>query len=204
VPAGIEVLQVSPSSVAMLFEPSATRQVPVVPEIDGKPAPGYLAGKATTDPATVEVVGPESAVKRVTEAFTEAVSVEGARDPVTENVNIGFLDPTLRLKNPHPAKVSVPIALGPVEHALKDRPVHLRNLQTSLTAQALPAVVNVSVRGTRQALGSVQPDDVLAYVDLAGLGSGDYTLPVHADSSREVGVTRVEPATIQVRISSGK
>jgi YbbR domain-containing protein len=204
VPAGIEVLKVSPSSVAMLFEPSVTRQVPVVPEIDGKPAPGYLAGKATSDPATVEVVGPESAVKRVTEAFTEPISVEGARDPVSESVNIGFLDPTLRLKNPHPAKVTVPIALGPVEHALKDQPVHLRNLQTSLTAQALPAVVNVSVRGTRQALGSVQADDVLAYVDLAGLGSGDYTLPVHADVSREVGVTRVEPATIQVRISSGK
>ena len=123
---------------------------------------------------------------------------------MSEHVNVGFLDPTLRLKNPRPATVTVPIVLGPVEHALKDRPVHLRNLQPNLSAQALPAVVNVNLRGTRQALGSVQPDDIMAYVDLAGLGSGQYTLTVYADSSRDVGVTRIEPATIQVRISSGK
>jgi YbbR domain-containing protein len=203
-PSGVAVLQVAPSTVAMLFESSASRQVPVIPEIDGKPAPGYLTGKATTNPSTVEVVGPESAVLRVTEALTEPISVEGARESVSENVNVGFLDPTLRLKNPRPARVTVPILPGPVEHAVRDRPVHLRNLQANLSAQALPALVNVSLRGTRQALGGVLPDDVTAFVDLAGLGSGAYTLPVHADSSRDVGVMRIEPATIQVRISSGK
>jgi YbbR domain-containing protein len=204
VPAGVEVLQITPSTVAMSFEPSASRQVPIVPEIDGKPAPGYLAGRPTTDPPTIEVVGPESAVRRVTEAFTDPVSVEGARAPVSEHVNVGFLDPTLRLKNPRPATVTVPIVPGPVEHAMKDRPVHLRNLQPSLSAEALPAVVTVSLSGARQALGGVQPDDVTAYVDVHGLGSGQYTLTVHADSSRDVGVTDIEPATIQVRISSGK
>jgi len=203
-PSGIEVLQMTPSTVAMVFEPSASRVVPIIPEIDGKPAPGYLAGRPTTDPASIEVIGPESSVQRVTEAFTEPVSIEGARASVSEHVNVGFLDPTLRLKNPRPATVTVPIALGPVEHVSKDRPVHLRNLQPNLSAQALPAVVNVNLRGTRQALGSVQPDDIMAYVDLAGLGSGQYTLTVYADSSRDVGVTRIEPATIQVRISNGK
>jgi YbbR domain-containing protein len=204
VPAGVTVLQVDPSTVAMVFEPSATRDVPIVPAIAGKPAPGYLAGKPTSRPSTVEVVGPESAVRRVTEAFTEQVSVEGARESVIETVNVGFLDSTLRLKDPRPATVTVPIMLGPAEQSLRDRPVHLRNLQPSLSAQALPAVVNVTLRGARQALASVQPDDVRAFVDLAGLGSGQYTLTVHADSSRDVGVTRVEPATIQVRISSAK
>ena len=64
-PFGVEVLQVSPSSVAMLFETTATKaRVPVVPSIDGVPAPGFVVGNWTVDPQTVEVTGPESVVEK--------------------------------------------------------------------------------------------------------------------------------------------
>ena len=77
-PFGVEVVQVTPSTVAMAFEPSASREVPVVPAVDGRPAPGFVVGTLSAEPATVEVIGPESAVKRATEALTEPVSVAGA------------------------------------------------------------------------------------------------------------------------------
>ena len=62
----------------------------------------------------------------------------------------------------------------------------------------------MTVRGSREALGRIDADDIAAYVDLAGLGAGEYTLTVRAESSLEAGVTRVEPATVQVRISRDK
>ena len=65
-------------------------------------------------------------------------------------------------------------------------------------------MVAVGLRGTREDLSGVEPDDVTAYVDLAGLGSGQYTLTGRADVSRDVGVTHVEPATVRVRITSAK
>ena len=40
--------------------------------------------------------------------------------------------------------------------------------------------------------------------DLTGLGPGQYSLTVHADSSPEAGVTRIEPPSVQVQIISGK
>ena len=40
------------------FEKSVTRTVPVVPVVEGEPAPGFVAGEATVEPATVEVIGP--------------------------------------------------------------------------------------------------------------------------------------------------
>ena len=58
VPFGVEVVQVQPSAIAMAFESSASRQVPVVPAVDGRPAPGYVVGQMTADPKTVEVIGP--------------------------------------------------------------------------------------------------------------------------------------------------
>jgi YbbR domain-containing protein len=204
VPFGVEVVQVQPSALAMAFEPSASRQVPVMPAVDGRPAPGYVVGALSADPKTVEVIGPESAVRRVTEALTEPVSVSGARDRVNQSVILGLIDPSLRLTNTRSAMVTVQILPAPLERSLQGRPVHLRNVAPNLEAQAIPSAVGLTLRGSREALARVEADDIVAYVDLAGLGPGQYSLTVHADSSPEAGVTRIEPSSVQVRISSGK
>jgi YbbR-like protein len=203
IPFGVEILQVTPSAVALTFETSASRAVPVVPAVDGKPAAGYVIGTLTADPKTVEVVGPESAVRRATEVLTEPVSVAGAREAVRATVILGLEDPALRLKSVRSAAVTVDIVPAPLERTLRSRAVHLRNLAPTLEAQALPASVDVSVRGGRDAIGRVN-DDLAAFVDLAGLGAGEYSLSVHTDESKDVGVTHIEPASVQVRITSGK
>ena len=204
VPFGVEVVQVQPSALAMAFESSASRQVPVVPAVDGRPAPGYVVGQMTADPKTVEVIGPETAVRRVTEALTEPVSVSGARDHVRQSVILGLIDPSLRLKNARAAMVTVQIVPAPLERSLRGRPVHLRNVPGTLEAQAIPSAVDLTLRGSREALARVEADDIVAYVDLTGLGPGQYSLTVHADSSPEAGVTRIEPSSVQVQIISGK
>jgi YbbR domain-containing protein len=204
VPFGVEIVQVQPSALGMAFEPSASRQVPVMPAVDGRPAPGYVVGSLEVDPKTVEVIGPESAVRRATEALTEPVSVSGARERVQQSVTLGLIDPSLRLKNAGTATVTVQIVPAPLERSLQGRPVHLRNVAPNLEAQAIPSAVGLTLRGSRQALARVEADDIVAYVDLAGLGPGQYSLTVHADSSPEAGVTRIEPSSVQVRISSGK
>ena len=81
---------------------------------------------------------------------------------------------------------------------------HLRNVPAHLEAQAIPSAVDLMLRGSREALARVEADDIVAYIDLAGLGPGQYSLTVHADSSPEAGVTHIEPSSVQVRISSGK
>jgi YbbR domain-containing protein len=204
VPFGVEIVQVQPSALAMAFEPSASRRVPVMPAVDGRPAPGYVVGALDADPKTVEVIGPESAVRRASEALTEPVSVSGARERVQQSVTLGLLDPSLRLKNAGTATVTVQIVPAPLERSLQGRPVHLRNVAPNLEAQAIPSAVGLTLRGSREALAHVDPDDIVAYVDLGGLGPGQYSLTVHADSSPEAGVTRIEPSSVQVRISSGK
>jgi YbbR domain-containing protein len=203
VPYGVQVVQVMPSAVALAFEASASRQVPVVPSVDGRPAPGYVVGPMTAEPPSVEVIGPESMVKRVAEVLTEPVTVTGAKEAVKETVNLGVLDASLRLKSAR-AVVTVQVVPAPLERTLRNRAVHLRNLGSTLEAQAVPAQVDLAIRGNREALNRVGSDDVVAYVDLAGLGPGQYSLTVHADAPPDAGITRVEPASVQVRITSGK
>jgi YbbR domain-containing protein len=204
VPFGVEVVQVTPSTVALAFESSVTRDVPVVASIEGMPAPGYVMGKVTVSPERVEIVGPESAVKRAREALTETISIADLRDPLSEDVTVGLIDPALRLKAQRTVTVTVEIVPGPLERTVRSRPIHLRNLGPHLSAQAVPVVVDVGLRGSREALTRIDADAVSAYIDVAGLGAGDYTLAVHAEASNQAGVTHVDPATVQVRIASAK
>jgi YbbR domain-containing protein len=204
VPFGVEVIQVTPPTVAVVFEKAASRHVPIRPLTEGKPAAGYLVGKGTADPPTVEVVGPQSAIRRVTEAITEPVSVEGALRPVQETVTVGTLDSAVRVKTQRTTKVTVQIVPAPLEQTVRNRPVRLRNLGPNLTAAVVPSDVDVTLRGNREALSRIDPDDVTAFVELKDFGVGEYTLTVDADSSRDAGVARIEPAAIQVRITSAK
>ncbi len=199
-PYGVEVAQVVPATVALDLERSGEATVPVVPAIEGTPAPGFVVGTVAATPPTVTVVGAVSRLRALTEATTETVSVEGASSAVRDVVTIGVMDSALRLKEPRSASVEVAIVPAPVARDLVDVPVRLRNLGEGLKAEVVPPTVAVSVRGARERLGNLGPDGVTAFVDLAGLGPGRYNLPVRVDQPPELGVSGIEPATAVVRI----
>ncbi|MEP7308307.1 MAG: CdaR family protein [Acidobacteriota bacterium] len=205
VPFGVEIVQITPSTVALVFEVSASKLVRVVPAYDGKPAPGFIVGKVTSVPETVEIVGPESAVKRAAAALTEPISVAGARETVRGTVPVGVFDSTLRLKTSRTVVVDVQILTAPLERVVHGLPVRWRNLSPNLVLRFTPVVVDISVRGTRESLNRIGADDLSAFVDVMGLGAGDYSLPVRAESARtEAGVFQIEPSKVQVRITSDK
>lgn len=110
VPYGTEVVQVGPSTLTLEFETTAVRTVPVEPDVEGRPAMGYEVTKVTSEPATVEVAGPASAVNRLPAAITEPVSVQDQTRSVREIVTIGVPDSTLRLQSSKTAVVTVTIA----------------------------------------------------------------------------------------------
>jgi YbbR domain-containing protein len=63
----------------------------------------------TVVPDMVEILGPASVLGSVMEAITEPISVSGARSSKTETVNVGVSDPSLRLRSPQRARVTVNI-----------------------------------------------------------------------------------------------
>ena len=141
VPFGVEIVQITPSTVALVFEISSSKLVRVVPAYDGKPAPGFIVGKVTSVPDMVEIVGPESAVKRAAAALTEPISVAGAREAVRGTVPVGVLDSTLRLKTSRTVVVDVQILPAPLERVVRGLPVRWRTF-TQPKLQFTPVVVD--------------------------------------------------------------
>jgi YbbR domain-containing protein len=199
-PFGIDVAQVVPPTISIEVEKSAQRKVPIVPATQGEPAPGFVAGRVSAEPATVDIVGPETRVRQIAEATTEPVAIAGARTRVRDVVTVGVADSTVRLLQPQSATVIVEVAPAPIERSVPNVPVRWRNLGTGLRAQIAPSLVRVSVRGGRDALASVRNDSVQSFVDLAGLGTGRYNLRVQVDPAESFGVTAVDPAVVSVTI----
>jgi len=196
-PFGVDVVQVNPSTVSMAFEPSGSKIVPVVPTVDGEPADGFVVGTVTAEPSTVEVLGPVSVLSKLTQAITEPVTVIGASASLTETVNIGVADTSVRLRTPQTARVAVVVAPAPVEWSVGNIAVKPRHAAGRV--QVVPARVTAWVRGPREAMTS---DGGMfdATVDVEGLKTGDFQLPVNVVAPARVGVVRLEPAEVKVRI----
>ena len=199
-PFGVEVSQVLPATISLDLDNSLQRRVPVLPSVEGDPAPGFVIGHESAEPPTVEIVGPESHVRQVSEARTEPVDVSGARTRVRDVVNIGVADSAVRLVEPQSATVLVDIVPAPVEKQIDDVAVRTRNLGARLQAQLAPKTVRVTVRGPREALASLGSGSLQPFVDLAGLGKGRYNLRVQVDTAKDYGVTAIEPAVLNITI----
>jgi YbbR domain-containing protein len=199
-PYGVDVAQVVPGTLAVDLEKSGRRTVPVVPALDGEPAPGFVIGRVTSEPPTVEVAGPEGRLKQLTGATTEPVQVTGSRGRVRDVVTVGITDSAVRLVQPREATVTVEVLPAPVERDLVGVPVRMRNLQAGLTAKVQPVLTRVTVRGRREALSDLSAGSVDAFVDLYGLGPGRYNLRVQVDPSQTFGVSAIDPAVVDVTI----
>lgn len=199
-PFGVDVSQVLPATISLDLDNSLQRRVPVLPSVEGDPAPGFVIGHESAEPPTVEIVGPESHVRQVSEARTEPVDVSGARARVRDVVNIGVADSSVRLVEPQSATVIVDVVPAPVEKQIDDVAVRARNLGARFRAQLAPTTVRITVRGSREALAALHSGSLQPFVDLAGLGKGRYNLRVQVDTAQDYGVTAIDPAVVNITI----
>jgi YbbR domain-containing protein len=202
-PYGVEVAQVVPATLGIELEPTARRVVPVIAQTEGDPPPGFVVGPITAEPATVEIEGPESHIKKLANAITEPITVSGARANVRDVVTVGLLDSTCRLVRPQEVTVIVEVLPAPIERELRGVLVRARNLGSGLAPPKI-STVTVSVRGRREALARLEPETVDAFVDLTGLGPGQYTLRVQVDPSEHFGVAEISPTVVAVTIRAIK
>jgi YbbR domain-containing protein len=199
-PVGVRALAVVPPTVPLMFEASATKRVPVVPAIDGDPAEGYMRGRVSASPASVEVVGPESVIKQLTEATTEPVNLRGAMGRVRDTVTIGVAESSVRLKIPTNAVVVVDVNPAPVHHTIRGVPILLRHLKRGLRATVVPSEVVVRAQGAAGVVTGLAAERVPAFIDLNGLNRGRYNLPVRIDATAGFSITATDPAAVQVTI----
>jgi len=60
--------------------------------------------------------------------------------------------------------------------------------------------VKVRVRGTKEAIAKIRDTSIVSYVDLEGIGGGDYGLPVRLQPTPGVGVDQLDPNIVSIHV----
>jgi YbbR domain-containing protein len=110
VPAGVEVLAVSPSQVPLRLERLGRRRVPVRARVVGEPTAGLAVGRVLAEPATAMLTGPRFQLEALQAITTEPVSVDGADGPVEAQAVVRSPNPLMRVVEPLTVRVTVEIA----------------------------------------------------------------------------------------------
>jgi hypothetical protein len=136
VPAGTEVVRISPAVIPVRIEKRARRQVPIVAEFSGRPPNGYEKTGVIVNPSEATIEGPASEVAAVDRALTGTIMLEGeTSDMVFEVRPIPEAPPGNKVRILAPANpVRVRVKIGPAppatEPATRTAPEHPRPART--------------------------------------------------------------------------
>jgi YbbR domain-containing protein len=72
--------------------PRTTRTLPVVPQVQGHPAPAHVLGRVRVEPPTVQITGPRTTIESRRAVDTLPVDVSGHRQGLTRTVGLALPD----------------------------------------------------------------------------------------------------------------
>ena len=182
VPAGIIVDRITPGEFDIRLERTATRDVPIRPHIQGRPAPGFEVVATFIDPESLAVEGPEPAVRQLDALTTPMISIDGVS-----------VDQTLRVTpipaGPGAAQVRLVNRAAAVDVIVRVRPGsqmtrHFTGVELFVTGASphgrrptvVPGTVTVEANGPRERLENLKAADLEAVLNLTDSAASDRDL----------------------------
>ena len=175
------------------------QHVSVVPDIRGQPAPGYGVGGIDWAPKIVEVL----TSGLVTGTFsTEEINLDGLTGAITRTVEIER--PPNVITRPPTVPVTVWVSIEPISVQSQvpfSVVVASTGLDQALDASADPAALQLTLAGPFEQLSQLTAGDLVATVDLTGLGPGVHLVPVQVQVPPDLDVSvigPVDPVTVTI------
>jgi hypothetical protein len=199
-PAGVALSQMAPASIPLSWEQRVERQVPIEVDAVGQLRSGLvLTSPATPLPETLGVVGPASAVEGLSVLLTSPVDLGTLREGnVERRLDVVGLPELTRFTGE--SQVNVSYRVGRNLETRTFREVAVEALGGTYR-RARPAAVRVEVRGLREIIRDIEPEQLVPVVDLTGLPTGVGTHSVRVQVRgvpAGVEVVSVHPAEILI------
>ncbi len=175
------------------------KRVPVLGNVIGSPALGYVVTNIQSNPSLITLVGSSSRLNAINHVETEPIDINGATSTITREVDLRFRTVQPQEGEPETAIVTVQIASldQPFQTQLSVQ-VEVEGLNSNLRADVIPPAVLVSVEGTTNAFAQLQPATLIARVDVSDLDPGVYTLSPVIDLPDPLTVTNVPEVTVRI------
>ena len=178
---------------------SGFKTVPIVPQVGGQPAPGYILHGIELTPLAVEVVGDPDLLAGITVIPTTAVDISGATEDVTVETVLSL--PT-GVSLSYEQRIVATVRIVPVQgQTVITAALAWINLGPGLRISLQPTTVEVTISGPQPQLLRLTGADLAATVNAAGRGPGIHTVPVLlAAIPPGTTVNRLQPQTVTLLI----
>jgi YbbR domain-containing protein len=154
------------------------KRVPVVPQLAGQPASGYVVAEVSVDPQLVTLTGSSGPLDNVESISTTAVSLTGATRTFSQTVLLQEPQ-SARLSFGEPAQAVVTVRVVPLDQTFKvtlPLPVQVVGAEGGVLVSLSPAAVPFTLEGRSQALARLDTTTLVGTVSVRGLGPGVYSL----------------------------
>jgi YbbR domain-containing protein len=194
------------SSVAIVAEVLATKEVPIKVYTSGEAADGYgMTGNIDIEPATVVIAGKSSVLKNIDDITIPAteISVEGASETVEETLNLAdYLSDSVRFAKTDQeteVKVAVEILAKEVQEKEITRPmITIQNMPEGYKGNfRLENNISVKLVGMPEAMAKLDDNPMTVVVDVAAYMK-DKGITTLADATYEMPLTIKLPNGVEL------
>lgn len=197
-PRGVRIVRLTPSEVTLELARIGHRILPVRLEVSAQPSSGLRVAATAISPDQVEVTGPMRLVDALRAVETVPIDLSDA--------TVGVIERDVALEQPpdfisySAFQVRVEVRVAEPEESRTWRRVSVTVSNATGPIRLNPDVVNVTVRGPRSAVESLELEHGAVYIDAAGLQPGRHTAVPTVDLPAEVELVKQEPASIAVQV----
>ncbi len=156
--------------------------VPVLGNVMGSPAPGYLVTGVESDPSLVDIVGNSNVLNAIDWVNTEPIDISNATRTITREVEMNFRG--ARPQDDAQETAQVVVRISPLDQPFQVQvpvPVQVTGVSNDLLVTTSPSVVQVTLEGETNDFFQLRVDLLSATIDVAGLESGRYTFTPEID-----------------------
>lgn len=195
------VVKIFPEIIQVTMDEQIVQKLKIEPDFLGEPAFGYKVQdtEIKIDPNAVLVEGPKGQLEKIDSVKTEKIDLVGRIRSFRRTLQLA-LPEGLHALSESAVEVFVPLKEEFSEKQFDNIPVKvLKSADRSIAIEISPSVVSFSLKGSRQQLEKLLPEDILAYADVTTLDRGTHEVAVKLVLPGDVSLK--EDLKVQVTIS---
>jgi YbbR domain-containing protein len=198
-PQGVSVLEVDPASFTIGIESRMEKWVPVIPDLNNDPAPGYVVSAVAASPSSIQLTGPASMLEKISAVRTTPVDVAGLTESAKKRVALNL--------NHNPHVQALGDRLVEVEIAVEEKIID-KQIKTQVQAtgthyrwEIRPRQVELLLRGPENTIENlVQGQGMQVHVDLKGLKPGTYVRHAVIEPPLDTTLVEAKPEVFTVKV----
>ena len=150
---------------------------------------------------SITIYGDQKEIEKIT-SVPVTINVDGLGNEGTKTYNVNIKKPN-GVREMSASQVEITLTFGEEQQKTIEisKNIDDKNLSEGLSVNILSGQeINVQVKGVASVIEKIEAKDISAYIDLAGLGTGDYELEVKINNNNPL-VTYVVSSKLKVRIT---